>query len=559
MLKKRFWENDHELIPPVRISKETDKWKRIRCDDNDDETNEDIETLYSNVMQHVRKNYVNLTYQTIVDTMLDIKCCARCIFRFLGIRDYKCYAKSEEVLLKILNRIRSTLQEDSQHPSTNILLSKTQDKPVCTTCFDLIYQADTLECLWPIIESFNSHNFQVKTFNLSITLPSGIIINNHSVKVYIRQKFRERNLTVDLSNVIDLKEPFKYLLGWSIEKELDLNHSFQSPFIISIEYYHGITQQNHLILTRIPSAEFKLKKVRMKGKAVWTGDSRNNIIAALEKVPDSDFISIGNCPPLEEKERWKNYFPILEHSAVYVGGRYIKLSREISQSPWIINGERLAKTSVSECSGEILREKFRCDDYNFVAAGREDVNVRMLGNGRPFYFEIINPRKPFLSQQELDDAQKEINETQKDLIQINNLTMVTERDLVIIKEGEETKRKTYSALIWISKIVTPEIIDKINQYQDKELTINQQTPIRVLQRRAQMIRPKIIYSMKAEALENHFLTMQLQTEAGTYIKEFIHGDLGRTKPSLGDLLDCYADILALDVLEVDLKWPPNNN
>lgn len=32
-----------------------------------------------------------------------------------------------------------------------------------------------------------------------------------------------------------------------------------------------------------------------------------------------------------------------------------------------------------------------------------------------------------------------------------------------------------------------------------------------------MIRPKIIYSMKAEALENHFLTMQLQTEAGTYL------------------------------------------
>jgi tRNA pseudouridine synthase 10 len=50
----------------------------------------------------------------------------------------------------------------------------------------------------------------------------------------------------------------------------------------------------------------------------------------------------------------------------------------------------------------------------------------MLGNGRPFYFEIINPRNPFLSQQELDDAQKEINETQKDLIQIKNLTMITE-------------------------------------------------------------------------------------------------------------------------------------
>ena len=65
-------------------------------------------------------------------------------------------------------------------------------------------------------------------------------------------------------------------------------------------------------------------------------------------------------------------------------------------------------------------------DYNFVAAGREDANVRMLGNGRPFYFELINPRESFLSQQELDDAQKEINETKKNLIQLNYLSMITE-------------------------------------------------------------------------------------------------------------------------------------
>ncbi|CAI2183396.1 1488_t:CDS:2, partial [Funneliformis geosporum] len=441
----------------------------------------------------------------------------------------------------LLNRIRlnedkiSSDNQGEEHPSTNILLCKTQEKPICMACFDLLYQADTIECLWPIIEGFNSHNFQVKTFNLSVSLPSGIIINNHSIKVYVRKKFRERNLSVDLSNILDLKDPFKHLLGWSIEKELGLKYHYQSPFNISIAYYHEDTQQNHLILTR---------------------HSRQNIIAALEKTPDSEFISIGNCPPLKVKERWKNHYPILEHAAIYVGGNYIKLSRNISQSPWIINGERLAETSVSECIGEILREKFKCDDYNFVAAGREDSNVRMLGNGRPFYFEIMNPRRPFLSQQELDEAQREINETKKDLIQISQLTMITEKDLSIIKEGEENKKKTYSALVWISKIVTPDIIDKLNQYQDKVFTIQQQTPIRVLQRRAQMVRSKIIYSMKAEPLENHFLTLQLRTEAGTYIKEFIHGDLGRTKPNLGDLLDCYADIMALDVLEVDLEWPP---
>lgn len=107
-----------ELIPPVRIFNESDKWKRIRYDD--DEINEgisflsiflfknrninyyfliDVETLYSNVMQHVMKNYENSTYRTIVDSLLDIKCCARCVFRFLGVRDYKCYATSEEVTI----------------------------------------------------------------------------------------------------------------------------------------------------------------------------------------------------------------------------------------------------------------------------------------------------------------------------------------------------------------------------------------------------------------------------------------------------------------------------
>lgn len=42
--------------------------------------------------------------------------------------------------------------------------------------------------------------------------------------------------------------------------------------------------------------------------------------------------------------------------------------------------------------------------------------------------------------------------------------------------------------------------------------------------------------------------------SGTYIKEFVHGDLGRTVPSVGSLLNCRADILQLDVTNVEDKW-----
>lgn len=54
----------------------------------------------------------------------------------------------------------------------------------------------------------------------------------------------------------------------------------------------------------------------------------------------------------------------------------------------------------------------------------------------------------------------------------------------------------------------------------------------------------------------------METQAGTYVKEFVHGDFGRTRPSLSDLLGVKCgevDILELDVEGVDMEWPPKLN
>jgi tRNA pseudouridine synthase 10 len=85
-----------------------------------------------------------------------------------------------------------------------------------------------------------------------------------------------------------------------------------------------------------------------------------------------------------------------------------------------------------------------------------------------------------------------------------------------------------------------------------------------------MVRPKQIYRLNIQKLptktlgtdehqvpKRHFARLILDTEAGTYIKEFVHGDLGRTNPSFASLAGAAADILDLDVLEVDLVWPPH--
>jgi tRNA pseudouridine synthase 10 len=51
-----------------------------------------------------------------------------------------------------------------------------------------------------------------------------------------------------------------------------------------------------------------------------------------------------------------------------------------------------------------------------------------------------------------------------------------------------------------------------------------------------------------------FFLLELDTQAGTYIKEFVHGDFGRTSPSVGEILGCEADILQLDVTDIEMAF-----
>ena len=52
-----------------------------------------------------------------------------------------------------------------------------------------------------------------------------------------------------------------------------------------------------------------------------------------------------------------------------------------------------------------------------------------------------------------------------------------------------------------------------------------------------MIRDKIIHKLKMHLVSRHSAILEVWASAGTYIKEFVHGDLGRTTPKVGSLLN----------------------
>lgn len=259
------------------------------------------------------------------------------------------------------------------------------------------------------------------------------------------------------------------------------------------------------------------------------------------------------CPPNSPKAVCTVLEMECAHGAVFVAGRYNKYSRNLPQTPWIIDGERKLESSVEELISDHLLTVFKAESFNFSSSGREDVDVRTLGNGRPFAIELVNPRRVHFTAQEIKELQQKINSS-SNKIQVRDLQLVTREALGHMKEGEEEKTKTYSALIWTNKAIRKEDIEFLNDM--KDLKIDQKTPLRVLHRRPLAVRSRIIHSMETCYVDEHHFRLQLKTQAGTYIKEFVHGDFGRTKPNLGSLMNVTTDILELDVESVDVDWPP---
>jgi tRNA pseudouridine synthase 10 len=84
-------------------------------------------------------------------------------------------------------------------------------------------------------------------------------------------------------------------------------------------------------------------------------------------------------------------------------------------------------------------------------------------------------------------------------------------------------------------------------------SLEQRTPLRVARRRSDLVRRRTVRAFELlEAPTPTCLVARVEADAGTYIKELISGDEGRTIPSLASLLGVPCRCAELDVLEVSI-------
>jgi tRNA pseudouridine synthase 10 len=292
---------------------------------------------------------------------------------------------------------------------------------------------------------------------------------------------------------------------------------------------------------------------------------------------------------------------------VFIEGRYRKLTRDLPQTVFFCpecKGHprrrkgcarcegfgKLTRDSVQELIGWVVGAAFKTRKNKFHGAGREDVDVRMLGEGRPFVMEMVNPK---VLDVDLARIEEEVNRRNPGRLEVRGLHWTETNRVRTIKETPHAKE--YAARVRIEGDVPAA---KLGQLIGTRVQVTQQTPQRVAHRRADKARerwiefcafepaPAIVDSESAADARSepeersasgersapdarsipggrpaaglrsapvapaHDWLVRIRTEHGTYVKEVINGEAGSTTPSLSELVGYPCHCLELDVTAI---------
>ncbi|MBT4982977.1 MAG: tRNA pseudouridine(54/55) synthase Pus10 [Euryarchaeota archaeon] len=331
----------------------------------------------------------------------------------------------------------------------------------------------------------------------------------------------------------------------------------------------------------------------------------------------------------------------------YVYGRYRKLARGIPQTKWPCRSckgrgcERCDQTgmqyqsSVQGLIGDPSLGLFGSKEHAFHGMGREDIDVRCLGRGRPF---VIEMKQPVKREVDYDALMKTINETASGQLEVSDMRASNRSEVVRVKDTPAEKSYTIrykiepitqKELDQITQVMEisknnadrnrrrrdhhrgkrrelktepePEIdysqlkkaeltalceerglaksgtknvlIDRLANFKEETLplpsqdyvmeimeklqgcTLAQRTPERVAHRRADKIRKRKVLETSNPDIGldddgNMYGEFSLRCESGTYVKETVHGDGGRTQPSIASLVKAKCTVEWLDVADI---------
>ncbi|KAF3793202.1 putative tRNA pseudouridine synthase [Nymphaea thermarum] len=490
--------------------------------------------------------------------VLPLQVCPRCILRLFGVKDnvFSISHFSKSFLCSVLERTTSivTMGKDNDiEDEYNKVIAPPKSEAtneLCIICFGIlqfvyVYNKeqnliseesgkDDLAVL--VADLVKNAGYESDGFLLEVYVPSAIMINEQNIWSYMKNRYGSEDWynKIIAANRLSVKDTLKLSITKSIENLLVvcLNAKLVFQFLAFICWlsFLSINLTNHFGIQSYFIDDFQATRsaaqsFRIRMTYTHMGSSGNPVdypcsgLDGCRKRKAGKFLIeyLYNSIYADDDVDTQSA-PVINQDILPTASKSLlqEYTRNVSQTRWIIDDERMGEASVEELIGKVIISKLGAESFKFHAAGREDIDVRMLGSGRPFLVEVTNACT-VPSCDDIREIVHLINNEERRLIGVKNVKIVGKEAWDLMREGEAEKQKQYAALVWISRPLTDQDLEYISNV--KDLEVSQRTPIRVLHRRSPLERKRIIHWMRGQRVagSSQYFMLHLCTQGLVFL------------------------------------------
>jgi tRNA pseudouridine synthase 10 len=315
-----------------------------------------------------------------------------------------------------------------------------------------------------------------------------------------------------------------------------LKEASVTRFIVGVKLGRDLREKELQLLTETGFTRAESLKNEIKREV------GKKVMAKYGLVPDFEKPEATAIVKLDENF---NYRVELVITPVLLKGVYNKRGRNISHVPWLTKqGGRKYPLSIQEYLESRLADPFKAKKVKIHAAGREDVDARTLGPGRPLVIEIV---EPLTRSYDIEEVNKLIR---SDLVEVRVHKPASRRDIELLKQTSREKRKVYRLLVVSSTPISEARLSELEAYFN-DIAIQQRTPIRILTRKKDVLRVRKVYEVRTKPVSSTSFEALVYCDGGLYVKELVHCDQGRTNPCFASILNTELKPVELDVLYIE--------
>jgi len=295
-------------------------------------------------------------------------CCARCILRFVGVKDADVFRTNDAASLSAwvmatsaeedsddagkktvvdLSTVNGTVAESELAKSSRDVVTSSCEtdaelprstvpetvkpscvKPtVCTACLGILQEHFCCAAFTDSIgHAVGEQQFEYNTFLCSISLPVSLLLREYGIFLALHHVMSSIFADIQRDSITPVKDVWKWVNGPRLASALKTPFDQKSPFEIVISFTFAQNDDECRFLYGLQPHIFRKRKKNQKRSQSVDVFNRANVLRSINECSREAFRCAYKCPPNRPSTEVAVSPIVCQHAALYIAGRYTQLT-----------------------------------------------------------------------------------------------------------------------------------------------------------------------------------------------------------------------------------------